>query len=178
MRSNMLNSLQDWVSKPHAIPLGFSREMVFSFHWTLLIAPVAVLLVLFLYLYELQVVRWFKAIPLLLLRLTILFVLLTLVGFEPIFVHTTTEVLPGRVLIVVDRSDSTSVVDKQRPVVEKLRLAKALKLVDDFCPNDQLDGWIQRCGGKGQAPALGEGSERADFTKVTYRAHPLPRVEA
>jgi hypothetical protein len=174
----MLNSLQDWLSKPHVIQLGFSREIVFSFHWSLLIAPVAVLLILFLYLYELQVVRWFKAIPLLLLRLTILFVLLTLVGFEPIFVHTTTEVLPGRVLIVVDRSDSTGVVDKQRPVVEKLRLAKALKLVDDFCPNDQLDGWIQRCGAKGEAPSIGEGSERDEFKKVVERVDALTRAEA
>src|SRR5713226_3143304 len=98
MRSNMLNSLQDWLSKPHAIQLGFSWELDFSFHLSLLIAPVAVALILFLYLYELQVVRWFKAIPLLLLRLTILFVLLTLVGFEPIFAHNTTKVLPGRVL--------------------------------------------------------------------------------
>jgi hypothetical protein len=174
----MFTALQDWLAKRHSIPLGFSRELSLSFHWSALIAPVAVLLVVSLYLYELRLVRWFKALPLLVLRLTMLFMILALVGLEPIFMHMTTEELPGRVLIVVDRSDSMSVVDKQRLAIEKLKLAKALRLADDFCPNDQLDDWIRRCGEKGEAPSIPDGTEQDSFKKVIERVDATTRAEA
>src|SRR6266566_940372 len=171
----MFATLQDWLAKPHAISLGFSQELMITFRWAALITPVAVLLVLWLYLYELRLVRWFAALPLLGLRLAILFVLLTLVGLEPVYIHTTTEELPGRVLVVVDRSDSTSVADPQRPALDKLRLARALKLADDFCTNDQLDVWIKQYEDKKEITWPTEEQHKL-YDQVIARVDTLTRV--
>jgi hypothetical protein len=172
----MLSSLQDWLARPHAIPLGFDRELMFTLRWAALLGPVAVLLVLWLYFYELKIVRWFTALPLLGLRLAVLGVIFLLVGFQPVFVHTTNEVLPGRVLVVVDRSDSTTIADPQRPVVEKLKLARGLHLVDDFCANEQLDTWINEYASGGPRWSGGE-AERAQHNKVVERVDGLTRAE-
>src|SRR5262249_8327793 len=47
-------------------------------------------------------------------------------------------------LVAVDVSDSMGVRDPQREPVEKLRLARALKLAGDLCSGDRLDDWIEQ----------------------------------
>src|SRR5205823_3038760 len=69
---------------------------------------------------------------------------LFLLGLQPVYARTHTEELPGRVLIAVDRSDSADVTDPQRPAVEKLRLALALKVAGDVCPDALLQDWIKQ----------------------------------
>lgn len=106
----------------------------------LLLVPV---LVYWLYRYEMHLVRRTTALTLLTLRLVVLFGLLFLVFLKPILAHSTNEVLPGRVLIAVDCSDSMDVADPQRPPLPKLRLAKALHLAGDICPDARLESWMR-----------------------------------
>jgi hypothetical protein len=112
---------------------------------TLLVAVclVPLALVLFLYRYEMQLVPRPTAVGLLCLRVIVLTLLLVLVALQPIYGRTYTEDLPGYVLVAVDRSGSMDVADRQRPPVEKLRLARALKRTDGICTDSQLDGWIE-----------------------------------
>jgi hypothetical protein len=99
-------------------------------------------LVLWLYRYEMQLVARSTALGLLCLRVTVLALLLILVCLQPIYGRTRTDGLPGHVLVAVDRSQSMDVADRQRPPVEKLRLARALKLAKGICTDAQLDEWI------------------------------------
>src|SRR5207245_1748217 len=99
------------------------------------LAPV---LVFWLYRYELRLVRPWAARALLTLRLAVLLFLLFVVCFQPIVARSVTEELAGRVLIAVDRSASMDVADPQRPALEKLRLARALKLAGDICADSQI----------------------------------------
>jgi hypothetical protein len=126
-----------------------------------LVGGVPLALVIWLYRYELKLVRRRTAAALLALRLVVLLVPLFLVGFQPIVSHTTTEELPGRVLVAVDRSASMDVADPQRPAVDKLRLARALGVAGDLCTRAQLDGWIRQYEEKG-GPQWGDEKERAD----------------
>jgi len=100
-------------------------------------------LVLFLYRYEMQLVPRPTAVGLLCLRVTVLAMLLILVCLQPIYGRTRTDGLPGYVLVAVDGSGSMDVADRQRPPIEKLRLARALKLTDGICTDSQLDDWIK-----------------------------------
>ncbi|HEY7427769.1 MAG TPA: hypothetical protein VH682_26295, partial [Gemmataceae bacterium] len=100
-------------------------------------------LVVWLYRYEMQLVARPAAVGLLCLRATVLALLLVLVCLQPIYGRTRTDTLPGYVLVAVDRSDSMDVADRQRLPVEKLRLARALKLAKGICTDAQLDGWIE-----------------------------------
>jgi hypothetical protein len=111
------------------------------------LAPLA--LIGWLYRYELRLVSRLTALGLLLLRLTVVILLLLLVYLQPVFARTRTERLPGRVLVAVDRSESTDVADPQRTPAEKLRLARALHLAADLCPDELLDGWAADYEGKG-----------------------------
>jgi hypothetical protein len=99
-------------------------------------------LVLWLYRYEMQLVARATALSLLCLRFLVLSLLLVLVCLQPIYGRTRTDALPGYVLVAVDRSASMDVADRQRPPVEKLRLARALKLANGIRTDAQLDGWI------------------------------------
>jgi hypothetical protein len=87
-------------------------------------------LVLWLYRYEMQLVTRTTAIGLLGLRVAVLALLLILVCLQPIYGRTRTDNVPGCVLVAVDRSASMDVIDRQRPALEKLRLARALRLPD------------------------------------------------
>jgi hypothetical protein len=98
-------------------------------------------LVLWLYRYELQLVTRWTATALLGLRLAVLVLLLFLVCLQPVYARTKTDGLPGRILVAVDRSDSMEIADPQRPVADKLRLARGLKLGGDVS-DDLLDSWI------------------------------------
>ena len=114
----------------------------------LLLCLVPVGLVVWLYRYELQLVKRGTALSLLLLRLVVLFLLLTLVCLQPVYARTTHEELAGRVIVAVDVSDSMDVRDPQRQPVEKLRLAQALKLAGDLCSGEQLEDWIKQYAAK------------------------------
>jgi hypothetical protein len=122
-----------------------------------LLGLVPVVLVLWLYCYELRLVRRPTARGLLALRLLAVVLLWCVVGLQPIVAHFTTEELPGRVLIAVDRSESTRVTDPQRPPLEKLRLARTLKLkaAGDRPTDAELNAWIRHyeARGAGALPA-------------------------
>ena len=100
-------------------------------------------LILWLYRYELKIVGGFAARALLTLRLVVLSLLLFLVLWQPrVGGAPATEKTSDRVLVVIDRTGSMEVGDPQRPPLEKLKLARALKLCPDLVPNDRLDQWI------------------------------------
>src|SRR5262245_24018620 len=97
-------------------------DLLLTPRWGDLFLPVQVLLfaavclvplflIVLLYRYELQLVSRWTAGGLLLLRLLVLAIVLSLVLLQPIVAQTSTEELPGRVLVAVDRSDSMGVTD-------------------------------------------------------------------
>jgi hypothetical protein len=108
-----------------------------------LAAVIALPLVLLatLYRYELRLVPRLTALMLLGLRMTILALILFLVCLQPVYARDRTEELPGRILVVVDRSTSMDVADPQRAPQEKLRLARALGLASGV-EGEWLDSWI------------------------------------
>jgi hypothetical protein len=106
-------------------------------------------LVLWLYRYEMRLVRRSAALALLGMRLGVLLALFTLFAVRPIAARSTFEELRGRVLVAVDRSGSMDVADPQRPAIDKLRLTRALRLADDLCTPSQLDDWIRQYETKG-----------------------------
>ena len=128
----------DVLMTPRWTALGVPLQVVLSL--VVCLTPLA--LVLWLYRYELKLVARGTAFGLLLLRLVVLVLLLGLVLLQPVLAHTTSEKIPGRVLVAVDLSESMDVRDPQRATVEKLRLARALKLAGDLASGDQLDNWI------------------------------------
>ncbi len=120
---------------------GLSPALRFGLIAVVCVVPVA--LVLWLYRWELRLVTRLTALLLLGLRLVVVVLLLALVCLQPVYAHDRTLGLPGRVLVAVDRSDSTEIADPQRSPAEKLRLARALKLAGDLVGDDELDGWIE-----------------------------------
>src|SRR5262245_60369705 len=96
-----------------------------------LLALVPLGLILWLYRYEMRLVRRRTAAMLLSLRVLVILLLWCVVGLQPTLVRFTTVEVPGRVLIAVDRSASMNVPDPQRTKLEKLRLARALNLKVD-----------------------------------------------
>jgi hypothetical protein len=108
-----------------------------------IVCIVPLLLVLWLYRWELRLVSRVTALSLLGLRLVVLALLLSLICLQPVHARDKTFGLPGRVLVAVDRSDSMDVADPQRTPADKLRLARALKLIGDLAPDDQVAGWIE-----------------------------------
>jgi hypothetical protein len=157
-----------------------------------LLVAVPVALVVLLYRYELRLIKRGAAIGLLALRLVVLLLILFLLGLQPVYARTHTEELPGRVLIAVDRSDSTDVTDPQRPAVEKLRLALALKMAGDVCPDSLLQDWIKQYDDTGDVRHWVADNESADdapkrrqreterrgmFAEVCRRVDGLTRAE-
>src|SRR5437016_5896573 len=133
----------------HAIPLpGTENFLQLSPRWTdpwswqaavlLLLALVPVALVFWLYHYELKLVSRWTARSLVTLRLIVIALLWFLVCLQPTLARAPSTDLPGRVIVAVDLSDSMSVTDPQRLPVEKLRLARTLKLAGDLCSDLQL----------------------------------------
>src|SRR5262245_27250071 len=120
----------------------------------LLVLPLV--LVAWLYRYEMRLVRPFAARSLLALRLFVIFFLWCIVGLQPSLRYESGDEIPPRVLIAVDRSDSMDVADPQRPNLEKLRLARALKLkVSGDMPSEaMLDDWIRQYQQKGPGAAI------------------------
>src|SRR5436305_4861114 len=93
-----------------------------------LVGLLPLLLVGWLYRTELRLVRPMVARTLLVLRLSVVGLVLVLVGFQPVLARTITETVPGRVVVALDRSDSMGVADPQRPLAEKLKTVRTLRL--------------------------------------------------
>jgi len=146
------------------IPRGGELGTVVQVTLLALMALVPMLLVLWLYRSELRLVRRSAALGLLTLRLVVIVLLWCVVGLQPIVAHFRTEELPGRVLVAVDRSNSMVVADPQRSPLEKLRLARALKLraTGDRPTDAELDAWIRHYEAKGvrTEPAWAEVDEK------------------
>jgi hypothetical protein len=106
----------------------------------LLACLVPIALVIWLYRYELRLVRRFTALRLLGLRLLLILLLLGVVCLQPIVAHSTTVERSGRIVIAVDRSASMDATDPQRTTQEKIRLARAFNL----CTERQFEDWSQR----------------------------------
>src|SRR5262245_31515944 len=78
-------------------------------------------LLIWLYSWEIRLVRPLTAFGLLLLRCAVL-ALLAFLALQPVVSRPASETLTGRVLVAIDRSDSMSITDPQRDNVDKLRL--------------------------------------------------------
>jgi hypothetical protein len=113
--------------------------------WILLallcLAPVV--LMIWLYRYELNLVRRATALGLLALRLSILLFLLFVLCLQPVAARVPVESIPGRVLVAIDRSDSMEARDPQRSLLDKLILARSLDLGRDLASDQELARWIQ-----------------------------------
>jgi hypothetical protein len=139
------------------IPLPFTDwSLVLSPRWSdldpawqvavmALVALVPGALLLWLYRYELRLVRRRTAVLLLGLRLVMIALLWFLITLTPeLKGPTRTKELSGRVVLAIDQSGSMSVPDPQRTRLEKLRLVRTLKLrAEGGLPTpDQLNAWI------------------------------------
>lgn len=106
-----------------------------------LLALVPLGLLLTLYRYELRLVPRLTASALLGLRLLVFLLVLLLLCAQPVYARDRKTTLPGRVIVVVDRSASALVADTQREPADKLRLARALNLADGTDAR-LLEQWI------------------------------------
>ncbi len=132
-----------------------------------------------LYRYEMRLIRRRFALALLGLRLAVFVVIFLLLALEPVLARSVIEEVPGKVLVAVDRSDSMKVTDPSRPLAEKLRIAKALKLVADLATDGQLEAWAKDCetGGLPRFGLLGGEGESQRFDAVVKRVDALSRLD-
>jgi hypothetical protein len=137
-----------------------------------LMAVIPVLLVLWLYRSELRLVRPSAALGLLTLRLVVLVLLWCVLSLQPIVARTSTEELPGRVLVAVDRSNSMGVRDPQRSALEKLRLARALKLEG---PDDAIGQRVDQLS-RGDIARKLLGTEGGGFLEAVSRRHKIELI--
>jgi hypothetical protein len=144
-----------WPGLPAAVRLGLIA----------LVCVVPLILVLWLYRWELRLVSRVTALALLALRLVVLLLLLSLVCLQPVLARDRTFGLAGRVLVAVDRSDSMDVADPQRTVAEKLRLARALKLLGDAVTDEQAAAWAKEYEQKHSPQWLSEAEMKLDRGK-------------
>jgi hypothetical protein len=136
----------------------------------LVVLAVLLYLVFRLYRHELRVVPKRFARVLLGLRLAMVALLFLVVSLKPAVARTITETVPSKVLIAVDRSDSMGVPDPQRSQVEKLELAKGLKLVRDVVDDSTLDGWLREARNGPFTPA-----DKERYDQVAQRLDALTR---
>ncbi len=146
---------------------------------TLLLLGLFSALLVFLYRYETRLIRRRFAVALLTLRLVAFALIFITLALEPVVARSVKEEVPGKVLIAVDRSDSMKVTDPARPLAEKLRIAKVLKLVPDLASDAQLEAWAKNCdtGGLPRFGVLnGEGESRR-FETVVKKIDDTNRLE-
>src|SRR5262249_3114698 len=141
-----------------------------------------IVLVGWLYRTELRLVRPMVARGLLVLRLSVVGLLLVLIGFQPVFARTVPETVPGRVVVALDRSDRMGVTAPQRPLAEKLKLVRTLRLVADICDDKKLDAWTREAEQSGQVNwPIGGGAtpdaDRQQFDQVVRRAEEVTRSQ-
>jgi hypothetical protein len=152
----------------------FMQFVVVVFAMLGCLLPVA--LVLWLYWYETRLVSRLAAAGLLSLRLGALILLLFLLFLQPIYGHDVTTGLPGRVVIAVDRSDSMDIADPQRPNVEKLRVARALKLAEGVATEEQYLRWIKDYDDK-KSPQWTSGEDHSAHDKVCALVDEVTRTK-
>jgi hypothetical protein len=109
-----------------------------------LLCCVPLALVFWLYRYEMRLVAAGTARILLCLRAVAIILLLMLVVLQPVYARVSKDELPSRVIVAVDVSDSMHVADPQRDPIDKLKLARGLKIAGDLCSTKQLDDWIRQ----------------------------------
>jgi hypothetical protein len=134
--------------------------------WVLCLFPLA--LVCLLYRAELRLVPLTVARTLLAVRLASTAAVLAVLALQPVVHMTTTETIRGRVVLAFDQSHSMSIADPQRPLIDKLRLVRALKLATDLCSEKQLDSWIADIAARGQVSFSLEGTGTDDRTRQTF----------
>lgn len=147
---------------------GMSRYMQIII--LLLILAVLLYLIFRLYRHELRVVPTRFARVLLALRLALVTTLFLVIGLKPAVAHTVTETVPSKVLVALDRSDSMGVADPQRSQLEKLELARGLKLVRDIESDSTLESWIREARNGPFTPA-----DKEKYDRVAERVDALTR---
>ena len=136
-------------------------------------------LLIWLYSYEIKLVRPITAMGLLAMRSAVV-VLLFFVCMQPVVSRGATEKLAGRVVVAVDRSDSMNVSDPQRDGDEKLRLARGLGLANDIVNDKQIDDWLNQYKDQKrvQFPATQAGElERNQHNQACARVDALSRLQ-
>ncbi|QEL16214.1 hypothetical protein [Limnoglobus roseus] len=136
-------------------------------------------LLVMLYRYETRLIRPRFAVALLTLRLISFALIFLTLSLEPVLARSVKEEVPGKVLIAVDRSDSMKVTDPTRPLAEKLRIAKVLKLVPDLASDAQLEAWAKDCetGGLPRFALLGGEGESRRFEAVVKKIDEVNRLD-
>ena len=142
--------------------------------------PIAVGALLFrLSRFEMQLVSRRVAVGLISLRFATIAAILFTLFFEPSISRTRREEVPGRILIAVDTSDSMRVTDPQRPLAEKLALAKRLQLTHDISSAREVDEWIAEAGA-GSTPTFADTPEgrarRSRFEAIVKRMDESTRL--
>ncbi len=135
-----------------------------------LILAILLFLVFRLYRHELKLIPRRFALLLLGLRLALVTSLFIVTSMKPALARTITETVPSKVLIAVDRSDSMAITDPQRSQLEKLELAKGLKLVRDLADDATLEGWLREAN---RGPFTS--SDQAKYDKVIERVDSFTR---
>jgi len=139
------------------------------------------LLIVGLYRYELRLVRLVPAITLLTLRVVFFLLLWFLVALQPVVAHVTSERLPSRVVIAVDRSQSMEFADPGRGRSEALCLARSLKLQGrDPADTLLLDTWIAHHDKMGSTvePPFADKRQRDLYAQMCRAAGVLTRTQA
>lgn len=119
-----------------------------SRYWQAFVLCAALGLMLFLlwriYRYELRFITRQAAQSLVVLRCLVIALIFCVMSLRPTMRYTTTFAIPSRIMIAIDRSDSMSVSDPQRDTVEKLELARGLKLATDLADDRTIKDWINQ----------------------------------
>ncbi len=105
--------------------------------------------------FEMRLVSAKIALALLTLRLATVAAILGTLFFDPQYTAVRREDVPGRILIAVDTSDSMRVTDPQRPMAEKLLLAKQLNWTHDISGDREVTDWIAETSA-GSAPSFAD----------------------
>jgi hypothetical protein len=137
---------------------------------------VPLLLILWLLRNELRLVSRGTAFLLLVLRLALLAVILGLVCLQPRVVAQTRTEEPGHLVVLVDRSASMDLADAQRSLVDRLRLAKAMKLYEGLCSAEWVQEWLDDADGE-RPSSLRRPGEGKVYATLLSKVDTLPRSE-
>lgn len=145
-------SFQPWTGVPGLSGLGESaRLFCAAAGWLLLVA-----LALLLYRAEARLVSRKTAAGLFALRALVLTVLWVIFAMHPSRVYTREEVVPGRVVVALDLSDSMSIHDPNWTDEERRELAERLNLSGDFTRLDVAMGLLAPGGRDGLLKRIGD----------------------
>ena len=122
------------------------------------------------YRYELQFIARRAACALFILRGLVIASIFVILALKPTLRFTSTHEIPSRVMIAIDRSDSMSITDPQRDAIEKLELARGLKLAGPLADDGQIGDWIDQLK-KGSLPADGA------YNRLIQQMDAVPRKQ-